>query len=91
MVERNQKEQMKNDIERTGTPAIAVQRVVRRIMSLIGELLFTNVALFCDRCNHAEGFYSIARGEKDEWTCKACGFKIRRNPPNEKVLRAKLE
>ena len=29
MVERNQKEQMKSDIERTGTPAVAVQRLVR--------------------------------------------------------------
>ncbi len=28
MVERNQKEQMKSDIERAGTPAVAVQRLV---------------------------------------------------------------
>lgn len=29
VVERNQKEQMKKKIERAGTPAVAVQRVVR--------------------------------------------------------------
>jgi hypothetical protein len=31
VVERNQKEQMKSDTERTGTPAVAVKRIVRRM------------------------------------------------------------
>ena len=40
MVERNQKEQMKSDAERAGTPAVAVQRRVRRrLLEQIGSMV----------------------------------------------------
>jgi len=38
VVERNQKEQMKNDNERAGTPAVAVQRLVRPRRRIISHL-----------------------------------------------------
>lgn len=32
---------MKNDSERTGTPAVAVQRIVRRLLAMVVAIIFT--------------------------------------------------